>query len=67
MNNIGGGKMPAAMSIGEEEMPIAMNMGDEVMPAAMNNNLEVLDVGFAWAEVPEYGETTGGPPMVDEE
>jgi hypothetical protein len=42
-------------------------MGDEVMPAAMNNNLEVLDVGFAWAEVPEYGETTGGPPMVDEE
>jgi hypothetical protein len=65
--NIGGGEMPAAMSIGEEEIPIALNMGDEVMPAAMNNNLEVLDVEFAWSEVPEYGETTGGPPMVDEE
>lgn len=66
-HNVREGEMPAAMNIEDEEMPVARNMGEEVMPAAMDNNLEVLDVGFAWAEVPEYGETTGGPPMADEE
>jgi hypothetical protein len=56
------------MNIGREEMPNAVNIGKEEMPvAAMDNNWEVPDRRFAWAEVPEYGETTGGPPMPEEE
>ncbi|CAN6373829.1 unnamed protein product [Urochloa humidicola] len=59
--------MPATMNIGEEYMPDAVNMGEEYMPTAMDNDLKVPDTEFVWAEVPEYGETTGGPPIPEEE
>jgi len=51
----------------EEEMPTAVNIGEEMIPGAMDTDLELLDGGFTWAEVPEYGESTAGPPMNEEE
>ena len=59
--------MPIAVSIGEDEMPTAVNIGEEVIPAAMDTDLEVPGGGFTWAEVHEYGESTAGPPMDEEE
>ena len=59
--------MPAAVNMGEEHMTVAMNMEEEVMPAAKDNAWDVLDEGFSWAEIPEYGETTGGQPLAEEE
>ena len=59
--------MPTAVNIGEEEMPTAVNIGEEMIPGAMDTDLELLDGGFTWAEVPEYGESTAGPPMNEEE
>jgi len=43
------------------------NVREGEIPASMNNKLEVVDIGFAWVELLQYGETTGGPPMADEE
>ncbi|CAN6220616.1 unnamed protein product [Urochloa humidicola] len=60
-------EMPVAVDMAEEAMPAAVNMAEEAMPAEMHNDLEVPGGGFAWAEVPEYGETTAGPPMTEEE
>ncbi|XP_039841517.1 uncharacterized protein LOC120701601 isoform X1 [Panicum virgatum] len=65
--SIGEDEMPTAVSIGEDEMPTAVNIGEEVIPAAMDTDLEVPGGGFTWAEVPEYGESTAGPPMDEEE
>jgi hypothetical protein len=65
--NIGDEEMPTAVNIGEEEMLTIVNMEEEAMPIAMDHNLEVHDRGFTWAEVPEYGETIGGPPILEEE
>ncbi|GJN11335.1 hypothetical protein PR202_ga29518 [Eleusine coracana subsp. coracana] len=67
-----GEEMPAAMNMGEGEMGMsaALSMGEEVMSAAaaaVDNDLEVLGGGFAWAEQPEYGKTTVGPPITKEE
>ena len=59
--------MLAAVNMGEEHMTVAMNMEEEVMPAAKDNAWDVLDEGFSWAEIPEYGETTGGQPLAEEE
>jgi len=66
-HNVREGEMPTAVSMGEEDMPVAMNMEEEVMPATKDNTLDVLDEGFSWAEIPEYGETTGGQPLAEEE
>jgi len=60
-------EMPTAVNIGEEEMPTAVNIGEEMIPGAMDTDLELLDGGFTWAEVPEYGESTAGPPTNEEE
>jgi hypothetical protein len=49
--------MPDAGNIEKEEMHVAM----------MDNILEGPDRWFAWVEVPEYGETTRGPPIPEDE
>jgi hypothetical protein len=59
--------MPAAVHIGDDVIPTAMNIGEEVNPAAVDSDLDVLDGGFTWAEAPQYGETTGGLQMAEEE
>ena len=65
--NITEEEMPAAVHIGDDVIPTAMNIGEEVNPAAVDSDLDVLDGGFTWAEAPQYGETTGGPQMPEEE
>jgi hypothetical protein len=64
-HNVGHGHIPATWNI-QEEIPVAVNIEEEMLDA-MDNNLEEADGGFAWAEIPEYGETTAGPPMAKEE
>lgn len=52
----------------DNEMPAAVNMVGEDTPAVMNVVDEEMKIGgFEWAEVPQYGETTAGQPMVEEE
>jgi hypothetical protein len=60
-------EMPAAMNIGGEMPDVGNIEKEEMHVAAMDNILEGPDCGFAWAEVPEYGETTGGPSIPEEE
>ncbi|KAM0880332.1 hypothetical protein ACQ4PT_033648 [Festuca glaucescens] len=51
-----------------EEGHVETNVAGEDMSAATNMVEEEIKVeGFAWAEVPTYGETTAGPPMAEEE
>ncbi|RLM75561.1 uncharacterized protein C2845_PM15G22880 [Panicum miliaceum] len=66
-NNAREEEMPTAVNIEVEEIPIAVNMGEEVIPDAMDTDLEVPGGGFTWAEIPEYGESTAGPPLDEEE
>ena len=66
-HNVREEEMPTAVNMGEEDMPVAMNMEEEVMPETKDNAFDALDEGFSWAEIPEYGETTGGPPVAEEE
>ena len=51
----------------DNEMPAAVNMVGEDTHAAMNVVEDMKIRGFEWAAVPQYGETTAGPPMVEEE
>ncbi|XP_039781869.1 uncharacterized protein LOC120649208 [Panicum virgatum] len=51
----------------DNEMPAAVNMVGEDTHAAMNVVDDMKIRGFEWAAVPQYGETTAGPPMVEEE
>lgn len=51
-----------------EEGHVETNVAEEDMSAATKVVEEEIKVeGFAWAEVPTYGETTAGPPMAEEE
>ncbi|CAM0908760.1 unnamed protein product [Alopecurus aequalis] len=45
----------------------ATNMVAEGTSVAANIEEEIKVEGFAWAEIPAYGETTAGPPMAEEE
>lgn len=49
------------------EMRVAVNMDVEDIPSATNVVKDMQIGEFKWAEVAEYGETTAGPPMVEED
>ena len=51
----------------DNEMPAAVNMVGEDTHATMDVVEDMKIRGFEWAAVPQYGETTAGPPMVEEE
>jgi len=50
-----------------KDMPVAFNMDGEHMPTTASVVEEMKVEGFEWAEEPQYGETTTGPPMAEEE
>ncbi|KAM0902609.1 hypothetical protein ACQ4PT_019200 [Festuca glaucescens] len=55
-------------NVAGEDRSVAANLVGQGTSAAPNVVEEEMKVeGFAWAEVPIYGETTTGPPMAEEE
>ncbi|KAM0923604.1 hypothetical protein ACQ4PT_005404 [Festuca glaucescens] len=67
LNVVGEGTSAAANEVGEGTST-ATNIAEEGRKAAANVFEEKIKVeGFTWAEVPEYGETTAGPAMAEEE
>ena len=62
-----GDEKPAALNRVSEDMTAAFNMDGEHMPTAASVVEEMKVGGFEWAEEPQYGETTAGPPMAEEE
>ncbi|KAM0873814.1 hypothetical protein ACQ4PT_037823 [Festuca glaucescens] len=66
-NAVGEGTSVAANEVAEGTSAAA-NVAEEGKKAAANVFEEEIKVeGFTWAEVPEYGETTAGPAMAEEE
>jgi hypothetical protein len=66
--NVVGEVTSVAANVVGEGTSAASNMLGEGVSAATNVVEEEIKVeGFAWAEIPEYGGTTAGPPMAEEE